>query len=162
MKAFAITVLSLVLAAGSATVAASNYAPSAWEKQIVAACLVLEAADQGELGMRGVASVILNRANGQHARLMRVVKRPYAFTSLNAATNGRTGARGYADHVQKASRDRLWKSALKIVDDLYSRGWQDITYGANHYARKDIKPAWTRSMDITTIIGSHAFYVSYQ
>ena len=34
------------------------YQPCDWERQIVAACLILEASNQGEVGMQAVASVI--------------------------------------------------------------------------------------------------------
>lgn len=162
MKAKTILTIIALAIATTATTVASTYQPSSWEKQIVAACLVLEAADQGEIGMRGVASVILNRADGQHSKVLRVVKKPYAFSALNTATTGRTGSQGYANHVQKASRDRLWRSALEVVEDLYSSNWRDVTYGANHYARRDVNPSWTRTMAKTTVIGSHAFYTTYQ
>ena len=124
----------------------------------MAACLVLEAADQGELGMRGVASVILNRADGKRSRVLGVVKKPYAFSALNTATTGRTGARGFASHVQKASRDRLWRSALQMVDELYTSQGSDVTRGADHYARVELRPNWIRNKQRTTIIGAHAFY----
>lgn len=162
MKANAILAAITLGVLGPSLAKANAYSPCTWEKQIVAACLVLEAADQGEMGMRGVASVILNRAEGDHARVMRVVKKPYAFSALNTATTGRTGSSGFAGHVRKASRDRLWRSALQIVDELYSQAWHDVTYGADHYARKELRPAWVRSMSRTTVIGSHAFYTAYQ
>ncbi len=162
MKANAFLAIIALIITGPGLANANSYQPCAWEKQIVAACLVLEAADQGELGMRGVASVILNRADGNHAKVMRVVKKPYAFSALNAATTGRTGSNGFASHVQKASRDRLWNSALQIVDELYTHSWRDVTNGADHYARKDLRPSWIRSMSRTTTIGSHAFYANYQ
>ena len=144
----------------SLTKAVAGYQPSSWERQILAACLVLEAADQDEIGMRAVASVIRNRAGGQGKRILGVVKRPYAFSSLNSATTGKTGGSGYAIHVRKASRDRLWSSALRIVDDMYSASWRDVTYGADHYVRLDIDPKWARSMSETAVIGRHRFYSS--
>jgi len=162
MKAYAILAIIAFGIPGSGLAKANTYSPCPWEKQIVAACLVLEAADQGEMGMRGVASVILNRAEGNHSRIMRVVRKPYAFSAFNTATTGRTESRGFAGHVQKASRDRLWRSALQIVDELYSQTWRDVTYGADHYARKELRPAWVRSMSRTTVIGSHAFYATHQ
>ena len=161
MKVIAFLTITALFIAGSGQAAASAYQPCSWEKQIVAACLVLEAADQGEMGMRGVASVILNRADGNHSKVMRVVKKPYAFSALNTATTGRTGSKGFASHVQKASRDRLWRSALQIVDELYTHNWRDVTQGADHYVRTDIRPSWVKSMAKTTTIGSHAFYTTY-
>jgi len=140
--------------------AAAAYRPSSWERQIVAACLVLEAADQEEIGMRAVASVIRNRALGDGKRMLKVVKRPYAFSSLNGATTGRTGGSGYAIHVRKASQDRHWAAALRIVDEMYSSEWRDVTFGADHYVRLDVDPKWARSMSETAVIGRHRFYAS--
>ncbi|MCH6258774.1 cell wall hydrolase [Puniceicoccaceae bacterium K14] len=133
-----------------------------WERQIIAACLVLEASDQGENGMRGVASVIHNRAEGTSKKFIGVVKKPYAFTSLNAASTGKTGGRGYADHVRRASRDRNWKLACAIVNEMYGESWADITYGADHYVRSDVNPRWSHEMSVTTIIGEHMFFSSIQ
>ena len=161
MKAITFLSFTALFMAGAIQATASTYQPCSWEKQIVAACLVLEAADQGEMGMRGVASVILNRAGGNHSKVMRVVKKPYAFSALNTATTGRTGSKGFASHEQKASRDRLWRSALQIVDELYTHNWRDVTHGADHYVRKELRPSWARSMAKTTTIGSHAFYATY-
>jgi hypothetical protein len=45
--------------------AVPRYQLTALERETMAACLVLEAASQGEFGMRGVISVIRNRARGR-------------------------------------------------------------------------------------------------
>ena len=161
MKAKIIALLISVSCFAASGVAAHQ--PCAWEKQIVAACLILEASDQGVDGMRGVASVIRNRAGGDQSRILKIVKRPYAFAALNGATTGKTGSVGYAGHVRKASRDRHWGEALQIVEELYSSSdWYDVTNGADHYTRVDIRPSWTRSMNVTAEIGAHRFYASYR
>ena len=63
MKVIAFLAITALFVAGSGQAAASAYQPCSWEKQIVAACLVLEAAEQDAMGTRGVASVILNRTD---------------------------------------------------------------------------------------------------
>lgn len=138
--------------------ASANYQPCSWERQIVAACLVLEAANQGERGMQAVASVIANRAQRDPANYLSVVKRPFAFSALNAATTGKTGGVGYASHVRRASRDSSWSTALLIVDQLYDRSLSDVTYGADHYSRRDMLPSWSHSMRATAVIGDHLFF----
>jgi len=107
--------------------------------------------------MKGVASVILNRADGNHSKAMRVVKKPYAFSTLSTATTGRGGSKGFASHVQKASLDRLLRSVLQIVNELYTQNWHYVTQGSDHYVRANIHPFWVKSMAKTTTIGSHAF-----
>ena len=87
----------------SATTAA--YTPDPWERQVVAACLVLEASGEGTIGLIAVANVISNRGGGDSRRFYRVVIKPYVFLSLNAGTEGKTGGRGYAPLVTKASRN---------------------------------------------------------
>ena len=147
--------LSLTTAYGKTN---NAYSPTNWERQIVAACLVLEASNQGEAGMQAVASVIANRADRNASRYIRIVKTPYAFTALNTATTGRTGSNGYAGHVRKASRDVNWRTALLIVDSLYAGALPDITYGADHYSRRDRLPKWSHRMRATTVIGDHLFF----
>ena len=58
---------------------ASIYSPDPWERQIVAACLILEASDQGEQGMSAVANVISNRAGGNPRSIYKVVKKTIRF-----------------------------------------------------------------------------------
>lgn len=132
--------------------------PTAWEKQIIAACLILEASNQGETGMQAVASVIANRAQRNPQQFVAVVKQPYAFTALNTATTGKTGDTGYSTHVRRASNDRNWPLALRIVDDLYSSSLSDNTYGADHYSRRDQLPSWSHGMRATAVIGDHLFF----
>ena len=137
--------------------AAKAYTPDPWARQIVAACLILEASDQGERGMIAVANVMNNRAGGNPSRIYKEVKRPYAFTSLNAASTGRTGNRGYAGHVTRASRDPNWRTALRIVDRMYAGSLPDLTKGATHYSLVNEHVSWMRSMRLTVVIGSHKF-----
>lgn len=137
--------------------AAPSYTPDPWERQIVAACLILEASDQGEQGMIAVANVISNRAGGDPKLILKTVRRPYAFTSLNGATTGQTGSRGYAGHVTRASRDPNWRLALSVTDRLYAGSLTDLTRGATHFSLKGEYVSWMRSMQLTAIIGKHKF-----
>ena len=107
--------------------------------------------------MIAVANVMRNRADGNLKRVYKEVKKPYAFTSLNAASTGKTGSRGYADHVRKASRDANWRTALNIVDRMYQGNLPDITKGATHYSLVNEYVSWMRSMRLTVVIGSHKF-----
>ncbi len=158
MKPYTYIVCILSLLVTGASAADSEHL--AWEKQIVASCLVLEAANQGEEGMRAVASVIRNRAGGSSDGILKVVKKPYAFSALNTATTGKTGSRGFADLVRRSSQDRHWSIALKIVEEMYSHQWRDVTAGADHYVRKGLYPKWAKDMDLTAIIGEHVFFAS--
>lgn len=151
------TLAFLAFLGGIHSNAAEAYKPDPWARQIIAACLILEASDQGEHGMIAVANVINNRAYGKPSHIYRVVKKPYAFTSLNTATTGKTGNRGYAGHVTRASRDRNWEAALNIVDRLYAGTLPDLTGGATHYSLVSEHVSWMKSMRQTVVIGSHKF-----
>ncbi len=133
---------------------------SSWERQIVAACLILEAADQGESGMQAVAAVIRNRGEGDSGRYLSVVQKPYAFSALNVSTGASKKKEGYAALVSRASKDRNWPAALAIVDELYAGELTDNTFGADHYSRKDELPSWSHGMRATTVIGDHLFFKS--
>jgi len=137
--------------------AARAYAPDPWERQVVAACLVLEASSEGPIGLIAVANVISNRADGVPGRFYRVVKKPHAFSSLNPAIDGRTGGQGFAPLVRKASRDPNWSLSLRVVDRLYAGTLADLTNGATHFSLKHKRAVWMSGMKITAIIGRHKF-----
>lgn len=129
-----------------------------WERQIVAACLILEAADQGAEGMQAVAAVIANRGSRKPNRYLKIVQHPYAFSAMNPASTAKSGADGYSKLVQRASKDRAWPVALKIVEALYEESLADNTFGADHYSRRDALPSWSHGMKATTVIGDHLFF----
>lgn len=132
-----------------------KYTLSSTERETVAACLVLEAANQGDFGMRSVMAVIRNRARGQPELFAYTVLRPKQFSAFNQLTGGRdTLARTLA----RAKRDRMWSTALRIVDDAVQEAWYDPTGGATHYTRTGERTSWTRSLAKTVTIGAHSFY----
>lgn len=125
------------------------------ERETVAACLILEAASQGDLGMRGVMAVIRNRSRGLPELYAPVVLRPKQFSALNRITTGRGRL---SEAIDRAKRDPMWSTALRMVDDAVADAWQDPTDGATHYTRSSEKIYWTRSLTRTVIIGTHSFY----
>lgn len=132
-----------------------KYSLTTRERETVAACLVLEAANQGDFGMRSVMSVIRNRARGQPELFAPTVLRPKQFSALNQLTAGRETL---ARVVGRARRDVMWSTALRIVDDAVHDAWHDPTGGATHYTRTGERTPWTRSLAKTVTIGSHSFY----
>ncbi|HUR56956.1 MAG TPA: cell wall hydrolase [Opitutaceae bacterium] len=125
------------------------------DRATVAACLILEAANQGDFGMRGVMAVIRNRARGLPELFVPTVLREKQFSALNKQTSGReTLWRA----IERAKRDRMWPQALAIVDDALANTWYDPTEGATHYTRTGERTPWTRRLAQTVTIGSHSFY----
>lgn len=125
------------------------------DRQLIAACLVLEAASQGQRGMRGVMAVIRNRSNGRPDRFASTVLRVKQFSAFNALTEGRESRWRM---LRRAKADRMWPVALRIVDEATRDGWRDPTRGATHYTRVGEHTPWTRTLACTAVIGRHAFY----
>ena len=131
-----------------------KYTLSASERETVAACLVLEAANQGEFGMRSVMAVIRNRARGFPELFAPTVLRAKQFSALNSVTAGREPM---ARIIARAKRDRMWPTALQLVDRALHESWDDPTGGATHYTRSAERTSWTRSLAKTVTIGAHSF-----
>ena len=132
-----------------------KYTLSPRERETVAACLVLEAANQGDFGMRSVMAVIRNRARGHPELFATVVLREKQFSALNRLTAGRETLERA---LGRARRDPMWPSALTIVDDAVHEAWHDPTGGATHYTRTGERTRWTQSLAKTVTIGGHSFY----
>ncbi len=132
-----------------------KYSLSSKERETVAACLVLEAANQGDFGMRSVMAVIRNRARGLPELFTPTVLRAKQFSAFNSVTTGRES---FARMLVRAQRDPMWETALAIVDDAVHESWHDPTEGATHYTRTGERTQWTRSLAKTVTIGSHSFY----
>ncbi len=132
-----------------------KYTLSNTEREIVAACLVLEAANQGEFGMRSVMAVIRNRARGLPELFAPTVLRPKQFSALNSLTAGRETLWRM---LTRAKRDMTWNAALGIVDDAWGESWHDPTHGATHYTRVGERTRWAQQLARTVTIGEHAFY----
>lgn len=125
------------------------------DRETVAACLILEAASQGDYGMRAVMAVIRNRARGLPELFAPTVLRPMQFSALNKATAGRESL---SHAIARAKRDIMWFTALQIVDDATSPSWHDPTGGATHYTLSAERTRWTRRLAKTVTIGAHSFY----
>lgn len=134
-----------VLALGVAT----SCAVEPEDNPLVAAVLIAEAGGEGTEGLRAVYEVIRNRAEFKNHTLERTVRAPKQFSCLNGTPE--------ADLVAKASRHPRWAEALHLA----RHGWQgNITRGANHYHRFDLKPwpVWSRGEQPRARIGAHVFF----
>jgi spore germination cell wall hydrolase CwlJ-like protein len=132
-----------------------KYTLAGVDRETVAACLVLEAASQGDFGMRGVMAVIRNRARAQPELFVPTILRPKQFSAFNNVTVGREAL---SRAVNRAKRDCMWSTALSIVDEAATSHWHDPTGGATHYTRAVERTPWTRTLAKTVTIGAHSFY----
>jgi N-acetylmuramoyl-L-alanine amidase len=141
----------LFLLAAALFVATPLLAAPSWNRQVVAAVLVLEADVDGEAGMIAVMNVIQNRASGfSETAYVKVVTKPKQFSCLNR--------KGHATAVRTASRHDSWSLALSIVDRACSDTLPDTTGGATHYERRGTQAYWAKDMEQVAEIGSHVFY----
>lgn len=129
---------------------------SQYDRQIIASVLVLEAACQGEEGMRAVLNVINNRAKGDPAGAVAQVARRKAFSCINGITSQANP--DYAPAISRAMKDRTWELALFMVD-AYCAGQlgPDNTDGSTHYCI-DPPQSWREQMAFTKRIGAHTFF----
>jgi spore germination cell wall hydrolase CwlJ-like protein len=107
------------------------------------------------VGMRAVMAVIRNRARGLPELFAPTVLREKQFSAFNFVTSGHESM---AHAIQRAKADRMWQSALFVVDDALADSWSDPTGGATHYTRAAERTAWTRALAKTVTIGAHSFY----
>lgn len=132
---------------------------SSYERQIVASTLVLEAAGEGKEGMQAVLNVIFNRAKHQPHRIVGVVAKYGAFSSLNSVTKSRNP--DYSPILRRAQRDRAYPTAYRLVKTLEREGLRDITEGSDYfYSVNGKRPKWAADMQFVKKIGAHRFYRS--
>ncbi len=134
--------------------AVPKYRLTALERETVAACLILEAASQGEFGMRGVMSVIRNRARGLPELLAPTVLRQKQFSAFNRIT---AGYEPIGRAIRRAQNDPMWDTALELVEEATGDAWHDPTHGATHYTRAVEYTRWTQRLARTVRNGTHSF-----
>ena len=146
-----------VALAGNPVVVEAKAPFSDYEVQIIAAVLVLEAADQGERGMRAVLHVINNRAGNNPARAIGQVARRKAFSCLNRVTKQRNP--DYGPVLRRAMRDPMWPDAMRLVGE-YAGGrlGPDFTGGATHFCLRAPKNWSGPELTFIKKIGDHRFY----
>lgn len=147
----------------AATVTRSGSAPSTnstdlTELQIVACTLWGEARNQGEEGMRAVASVISNRWRTGYRRCATaraVCLDPWQFSCwLKTDPN--------LPRMLAVARkpDGPYRQALTLAEELLQRTLVDITRGARHYYAVSMRqpPKWARGKYPCVVIGDHLFF----
>lgn len=122
------------------------------DDNIVAACIILEAGGEGEVGMRAVMNVIQNRSKSRNISFKDVVLQNKQFSCFNS---------GVKLSVLRAKKHPSFKAALEIVELANQNRLDDITHGADHYFNPDkCFPRWAKEMRLTNRIGNHDFYKS--
>ena len=137
--------------------AASEAKLNHYDRQIVASCLVLEAASEGVNGMKAVLNVIYNRAGHNIEAVVPVTVRKGQFASMRSIWE--KARPDYSPLLSRAQRDRMYPKAVRLVLTMERGKLRDNTYGATHFYQMEYpEPYWTRDMDYLLTIGKHRFY----
>jgi len=119
----------------------------------VAQTIGAEARGEGELGMRAVAWVIVNRALDQRwpSGLSDVCKQPKQFSAWNRGDVNLTWI------ARAGFEDPTFQKAFAIAAEVLARMGEDPSNGANHYHADSIPCPWGDKFP-TAVIGHHLFY----
>lgn len=127
-------------------------------KNIIARTLWAEAREDGANGMKGVASVVFNRAKGKKENILPVISRRKQFSCWNAMTE-----QDWNNFKMKEKTGPIWSEANRIAEEMVTGSFVPSTK-ANHYFNPNkCSPAWRLFPDGTerpySEIGSHRFLV---
>jgi N-acetylmuramoyl-L-alanine amidase len=123
---------------------------------IIARTLWAEARNDGEQGMRAVAAVIYNRARGDIQQFVDVIKKPKQFSCWNAMTAKDWLPENFKTK-NKSDRDRQWKIAEKIANEMVQDRFTPVNNKIDHYYNPAIvSPSWGKD-EKGEMIGSHKF-----
>jgi hypothetical protein len=116
-----------------------------------------EARGEGQPGIEGVASVVLNRARrGPRywwgGTVVDVCKRPFQFSCWNPNDPNR------ARLLAVGATDVAFRLCLDVARAAVAGTLADPTSGATHYHVASMLPAWARGKTPCARIGSHVFY----
>ena len=134
---------------------------SHYDRQIVASCMVLEAACDGAEGMQAVLNVILNRADGYLHRMVPETVKRGAFSCMSSVWN--SSSPNYSPLIRRAqNHSQSYTTALRLITTMERGLLWDNTYGATYYHATSIRPYWLRDMSYITTIGGHHFYTAHR
>lgn len=131
------------------------------QKEVIAACLILEAGGEGERGMQAVMNVIANRAEGNPSEFYAQTIAPHQFAGFGGARG--LFFRDFTPLVERAKRSSSWPVAKALVEKAFRNELPDITGGATHfYAHKSGTPVWAKAFKKSVVIGNHTFMKEHE
>jgi hypothetical protein len=132
--------------------------PGGHDRTVLAQTLWGEARGEGELGMKAVACVVLNRFDTRYRGKQTVAEvclDPWQFSCWNLNDPNRAEL----DRVTRRF-DASYSLALVIADLALGGRLPDITDRARHYVATSLRlrPDWLRGKKPCAVIGRHEFY----
>lgn len=108
-------------------------------------------------GQIAVASVTMNRAEGQKGKVCEVVMQPKQFSWTNRLVVRQP--HGWRVKRQAMPQDdEAWQRSLAVASVALSGKMPDVTNGATFYHTRKVAPLWRRALVKTVAIGGHIFY----
>ncbi|MES1158611.1 MAG: cell wall hydrolase [Terricaulis silvestris] len=127
---------------------------------LLAATAWAEARSEGEVGMRAVAHVVVNRVGSPRFgdSLEEVVLHPRQFSSWNANDPNRPLALHPEQYARSGANRTTWETAQEVAREVLQHRSVDPTNGALFYHAGSINPYWANSGVGKRVIGHHVFY----
>lgn len=139
---------------------------------IIARTLYAEARNDGEKGMRAVASVIYNRANGNVADFVNVCKKygwseKYKRNVYQFSCWGRMDPDEWSPNkfkvklpktvINGSADQKSWEIAMNITAEMLSNSFTPVIDANMYYNDKTANPSWGSELIKVKYIGSHKF-----
>ncbi|OQW56408.1 MAG: hypothetical protein A4S17_13905 [Proteobacteria bacterium HN_bin10] len=129
------------------------------EVRLLAATAWGEARGEGEIGMRAVAHVMVNRIGDRFGEdLAAVILAPKQFSVWNGNDPNRRMVESLARDPSSIVTDDEWAAAERIAREVLSGQSVDPTDGALFYHARSVRPRWARAARGRQVIGQHIFY----
>jgi len=130
------------------------------EVRLLAATVFGEARSEGELGMRAVAHVMVNRIGERFGEdLATVILSPRQFSVWNPGDpNRRLVLNLVRDPDRYVTDAAQWEMAQRIAREVLAGQSVDPTEGALFYHTQGVRPSWSRYGHGRRVIGYHIFY----
>ena len=112
-----------------------------------------EARNQGERGMKGVLSVVINRKNhpAYPRTYCQIEKQPKQFSYLNNGKKPKINPKPSEEKVLAQIEFLAYDAVVGSFKPIFPK---DVL----HYARKEVRNSWTEQKKAYTIIQDHVFY----
>ncbi len=129
------------------------------DARLLAATIWAEARSEGEIGMRAVAHVIVNRISARFGENVEsVILAPWQFSAWNARDRNRPLVENPEAYATEGGNLVAWEAAQRIAREVLLGQSNDPTEGALFYHACSVHPRWARFGEGRRVIGAHVFY----
>ena len=129
---------------------------------IIARTLYAEAREDGKDGYKNVATVIYNRAKGNKADFVNVIKTASQFSCWNKMTSSEWSPSGFKVRAPKSAASnsenkQLWEDAKAIAASMLNGTFKPLGNANHYYNPAKASPTWGPQLTGVKTVGSHKF-----